>query len=705
MHSHPPPERRRAATSSGAADREAAEQLAALVHAIRIPVAQVDERFRIQWVNLAFCAVAGEPAPSLRGRPFSDLLDDASGDWLAHRIGRGDHFRDGSAIGRVQLRASPGEAFLMSPVPATRDGRLIGWLVSLRPSGAGTLVDPTLGDVLAHETHQKQKLEALLTVSQMVTSSIEHEVVLNTIAREVRRVVQVDECTVFLLDEREQLLRPVACDVMDYHDEVMAVRLIPGQGITGSVFVSGVGEIVEDSENDPRAMTVPGTPAEESSLLCVPLVARRRVMGVITLARIGAQRRPFVQEDLEIASLFAGQCSAAIQNARIYEQLKKAFDELRHTQTQLVQSAKLNALGEMAGGVAHDFNNILAAILGRTQLLLRTLEDSSIRRQLQVIEQAALDGAHTVRRVQEFTRVRIDERFEPLDLNGVIESVLELTRPAWMTNAKKRGIAIHVHSRLSARQLVEGNASELREVFTNLVLNAVDALPWGGSLFVITEDAGDAVVARFRDTGVGMEEDTRLRVFDPFFTTKSVQGTGLGLSVAYGIVTRHRGTIEVESQRGVGTEFTVMLPATRAGGNHEEALLPAGPLQARSVLVVDDEPAVLDVLADMLRTLGQDVSVAVGGEAGCIAFDQQPAQIVFTDLGMPEVNGWDLADHIRQRSPDVGVVLVTGWGFQLEEDLALARGVDLILTKPFTLEDVERAFARVSSLVESRRAA
>src|SRR5204863_329578 len=163
-----PPERRRAATSSGAADREAAEQLAALVHAIRIPVAQVDERFRIQWVNLAFCAAAGEPAPSLVGRPFSDLLDDASGDRPAHRI--------------------------------------------------------------------------------------------------------------------------------------------RGQGITGSVFVSGVGEIVEDSENDPRAMTVPGTPAEESSLLCVPLVARRRVMGVITLARIGAQRRPFVQEDLEIASLFAGQC-------------------------------------------------------------------------------------------------------------------------------------------------------------------------------------------------------------------------------------------------------------------------------------------------------------------------------------------------------------------------------------------------------------
>jgi CheY-like chemotaxis protein len=262
-----------------------------------------------------------------------------------------------------------------------------------------------------------------------------------------------------------------------------------------------------------------------------------------------------------------------------------------------------------------------------------------------------------------------------------------------------------VHNRLSARQRVEGNASELREVFTNLVLNAVDALPWGGSLFVITEDIGDRVVVRFRDTGVGMDEDTRLRVFDPFFTTKAVQGTGLGLSVAYGIVTRHRGSIEVESERGTGTEFTVTLPATCAGGQRDEVALTAGPLPARSVLVVDDESAVLDVLADMLRTLGQHVAVAVGGEAGRAAYDQQPVQIVFTDLGMPDVNGWDLAEHIRRRSPEAGIVLVTGWGFQLEEDLALSRGVDLILTKPFTLEDVERALARVSSRVENRRAA
>src|SRR5207237_4870530 len=166
-----------------------------------------------------------------------------------------------------------------------------------------------------------------------------------------------------------------------------------------------------------RAFTVPGTPSEKASMMCVPLLAREHVAGVITMTRQG--ERCFADQDLELATLFAGQCSAAISNARLFEEMKGAYEELRHTQTQLVQSAKLNALGEMAGGVAHDFNNILAAILGRTQLLMQKLTDPAVRRQLQVIEQAALDGAHTVRRVQEFTRVRHDESFETLDVNQV----------------------------------------------------------------------------------------------------------------------------------------------------------------------------------------------------------------------------------------------------------------------------------------------
>jgi len=235
--------------------------------------------------------------------------------------------------------------------------------------------------------------------SHVAKDTLDLNTILTTIAKQIRQVIQTDECTVFLYDDRENLLVPAVCDARTYVEEMLAVRLKPGEGITGSVALSGRGEFVNDAEADPRALTVPGTPPEQSALLCVPLISRERVLGVITLSRIGA--RGFHEDDLELATLFAGQCSAAIANARLYESIKLAYDELRSTQAQLVQSAKLNALGEMAGGVAHDFNNILAAILGRTQLLLQSVDDPGIRRQLGVVEQAALDGAQTVRRVQE----------------------------------------------------------------------------------------------------------------------------------------------------------------------------------------------------------------------------------------------------------------------------------------------------------------
>ena len=536
-----------------------------------------------------------------------------------------------------------------------------------------------------------------------MVSSLEVDTILSTIAQQVRKVIQVDECTVFLIDENEPLLRPVACDVQSYREEVMALRLRMGEGITGGVASSGHGEIVNRAEDDPRALDVPGTPEEQSSLLCVPLFARDRVIGVITLVRIGPDRRFFVEGDLELATLFAAQCSAAISNGRMYEQVKVAYDELRATQNQLVQSAKLNALGEMAGGVAHDFNNILAAILGRTQLILRVAENGEIRRQLQVIEQAALDGASTVRRVQEFTRLRQDEQFEPIDLAQVIRDVVEFTRPAWQTNAKKRGVTVEIREFLQATRPVAGNGSELREVLTNLVLNALDAMPWGGLILITSGDEDAGVVVRVRDTGVGMDAETQARVFDPFFTTKPVKGTGLGLSVAYGIVTRHHGTITVESQPGLGTEFVLRFPSSPilAAGS---AVTDEGShgLPAMSILVVDDEEPVLVVMADMLRDRGHQVRLALGGEAGLAEFQRFPPQVVFSDLGMPEVNGWDVARRVKAQAPETPIVLVTGWGSQLEEGIAQARGVDLIIAKPFSMEDVDRALHQVGEMIARR---
>ena len=677
-------------------------ELKPMVDFIPTPLLFIEPGLRIVIANRAFCELSGEIPETLAGRPLAELIElDAHGGLHVSAVG------DGPATGmpqleRVRLRSQPGRGLLVSRVPFAPGGPCAGWFVTLSPDALPVIAEASLGELLEREKRQKEKFAALLTISNAVVNTLDLNTILSMIARQVRQVIQTDECTVFLFDERDQMLFPVVCDARSYVEEMMACRLRLGEGITGIVAQTGRGEIVNDAEADPRAVTVPGTPPEQTALLCVPLMTREVVVGVITLSRIG--ERGFHDEDLELATLFAGQCSAAIANARLYEDMKAAFDQLRETQTQLVQSAKLNALGEMAGGVAHDFNNILAAILGRTQLLLQSQPDVEIRRQLQVIEQAALDGAHTVRRVQEFTRVRHDERFETLDVNQVLLGVIELTRPAWESGAKRHGIAVDVHLELRATGTTAGNASELREVFTNLVLNAVDAMPGGGELWVSSENGAGVVRVQVRDTGVGMSAGTREKIFDPFFTTKEAKGTGLGLSVAYGIVSRHRGTIDVESETGIGTVFTLTFPI----GCVERAVVVTDstfPPPRMRVLVVDDEEAVLEVLVDLLAAMGMDVEAAHGGPAGIDAVNRGTYDVVFSDLGMPEVNGYDLAMAIKSRRPQTAVVLVTGWGYQIEQESATARGVDLVMPKPFSWEDVERALRLVADPAARKRAA
>jgi len=286
--------------------------------------------------------------------------------------------------------------------------------------------------------------------------------------------------------------------------------------------------------------------------------------------------------------------------------------------------------------------------------------------------------------------VRQDERFETVDLNRVLYGVIELTRPAWEAGAKRRGVVVNVHLDLRATLSIAGAASELREVFTNMVLNAVDAMPAGGELWISSSDEDGQVRVQVRDTGVGMDHETRARIFDPFFTTKEVKGTGLGLSVAWGIVNRHRGRIEVHSVPGGGSEFTLLFPTGTMPSTQGGA--PDGPApNSLRVLVVDDEESVLSVMAEMLRGAGHHVTTALGGLAAIEVLRGPSFDVVFTDLGMPEVNGWDLASLVKARRPECAVVLFSGWGFQLEEEAAHSRGVDLVMAKPFSFSDVDGA--------------
>lgn len=244
--------------------------------------------------------------------------------------------------------------------------------------------------------------------------------------------------------------------------------------------------------------------------------------------------------------------------------------EQKRLQEQIIQTEKLRALGEMAAGIAHDFNNLLTIILTRVQLLrlkMAPLESQAIGKDLQAIERAATDGAETVRRIRELTRVQAVERsLEPVDINSLIRDVVELTRPRWYYEAQSKGIHVDCHLNLEEVPLVTGNPAELREVLTNLVFNALEAMPHGGVLSLSTGPAGAPgwVEVRIQDSGVGIPPEVLRRIFDPFFSTKGPQNSGLGLSVSYGIIASYGGTIEVESQQEEGSTFTIRLRASEA---------------------------------------------------------------------------------------------------------------------------------------------
>jgi CheY-like chemotaxis protein len=352
----------------------------------------------------------------------------------------------------------------------------------------------------------------------------------------------------------------------------------------------------------------------------------------------------------------------------------------------------------MASGVAHDFNNVLAAILGRAQLLRKRVQDPKLAQWIEVIERSALDGARTVRRLQDFTRIRRDHPVVAVDLNQVVRQTLEGTESSWR-QSRRRGGQIDVTTRLApALPLVSGDPSELREALTNFILNALDAMPEGGTLGLASSSAEGAVEIAVTDTGVGIPAEIRHKIFDPFFTTKGPKGTGLGLSMAYGIVSRHGGRIIVDSEEGRGTTFRLIFPVAESIA---EAVRPpaATPVVSAALrcLVVDDEEVVAGVLGDMLVSAGHRVEVVSSGRDAVARFDAERFDLVLTDLAMPGMTGWQVARAIKDVAPGARIVLVSGFGVEVSPEDLHAHGVDLVLAKPIKLEDIESAVALARS--------
>lgn len=447
----------------------------------------------------------------------------------------------------------------------------------------------------------------------------------------------------------------------------------------------------------------------------VPLLVDHKLFGIVLAARL--QPDSFGSGDSEFLRMLSEHVALAAHQARLHSELERAYNELRQTQQTVMQQERLKALGQMASGIAHDINNALSPVVGFSELLMRgekTLTENG-RKHLRYIRTAGEDIAHIVARLREFYRRREDtESLQKINLNTLAEQVIDMTRPRWRDIPQSRGITVETVGDFTAAvpDLI-GIESEVREALTNLVLNAVDALPNGGKITLRTrvferdlcpgsDKYPTQVVVEVSDTGIGMNEETRTRCLEPFFSTKGKRGTGLGLAMVYGVMERHEGRIEIASEPDKGTTFRLFFPVrnqTHGVADSQTDDTPASPLQ---ILCIDDEPLLRDLLKEMLERDGHAVEVCDGGQSGLDTFRQarqqgRPFDVVITDLGMPYVDGRQVAKTLKEESPVTPIIMLTGWGAFMKDDTTAPVQVDSVLSKPPRSKELRETLGRLAS--------
>jgi signal transduction histidine kinase/ActR/RegA family two-component response regulator/HAMP domain-containing protein len=487
------------------------------------------------------------------------------------------------------------------------------------------------------------------------------------------------------------------------------------------------GELVYEPDIGASQYPFPSTLAKGGlrALVVAPLRAESRVFGVLVAAR--REPQSFSSGDCEFLRQLSEHVALAAHQAQLYDALQQAYENLRQSQEAVVQQERLRALGQMASGVAHDINNAISPIALYTESLLEreaTLSERA-RSYLTTIQMAIHDVARTVSRMREFYRPQEGQAaLAKIELDKVIRGVLELTQARWRDLPQERGAVIALQTELvTPPTVIMGAENEIRDALTNLVFNAADAMPDGGTLTVRTTrvsrqpkpegasaspyeaDAAEPVemaCLEVSDTGVGMDPETRRRCLEPFFTTKGERGTGMGLAMVYGMAQRHRAELEIDSTPGRGTTVRVLFPAASQSVDETGRQLALGmPVQPLRILIVDDDPLIIESLRETLRGDGHRVTAAEGGQAGIDAFEAarargEPFELVITDLGMPYVDGRRVSAAIKAASPDIPVILLTGWGQRLTAENQVPPHVDRVLNKPPRLRELRAALAELA---------
>jgi len=446
------------------------------------------------------------------------------------------------------------------------------------------------------------------------------------------------------------------------------------------------------------------------SFVAAPLPVQDKIFGVLIGGRYAAHG--FSSPDCEFIRHLSEHVALAAHQANLYNALQVAYDDLRQTQQAVMQQERLRALGQMASGIAHDINNAISPIALYTETLLEKEPNLSerARRYLQVTQHAIEDVAQTITRMREFYRQREEQlTLAPVQLNALVPQVKDLTHARWSDMPQQRGVVVQLETELTpGLPETMGIENEIREALVNLIFNAVDAMPEGGTITVRTRLSGESVHLEVCDTGTGMDEATRRRCLEPFFTTKGERGTGLGLAMVYGMAQRNNAEIQIDSEPGTGTTMRLIFPVSVPTSPARAVDSGAAPADALRILIVDDDPLLIRALRETLEGEGHFVLATPGGQEGIDAFEKayrgrEPFNVVITDLGMPHVDGRKVSAAIKALSPRTPIILFTGWGQRLVAERDVPEHVDRVLNKPPKLRDLRVALAELTTSNGSRK--
>jgi PAS domain S-box-containing protein len=547
---------------------------------------------------------------------------------------------------------------------------------------------------------QLQRLNLLQHITRAIGERQDTHSIFQVVVRTLEEQLPLEFCCIALHDSADNMLTVTS---VGRASAALAMELALTEQASIPIDQNGLSQCVRGQlVYEPDVREVPFPFPERlargglRSMVAAPLRIEGAVFGVLIAAR--TQAGGFTSSDCEFLLQLSEHVSLAAHQSKLYGALQKAYDDLRQTQQAVMQQERLRALGQMASGIAHDINNAITPVALYTESLLEREPDlsSNARRYLETIQRAIDDVAQTVARMREFYRQRAPQMtLAPVDVNGLVKQVIDLTRARWSDMALQRGVVIEMRTALAPNlPAVMGVESEIREALTNLIFNAVDAMPQGGVLTLRTQATSRSVSLEVIDTGIGMDEDTQRRCLEPFFTTKGEQGTGLGLAMVYGAVQRHSADIEIDSAIGRGTTIRLKfaLPALVVGSDIPTATAQVPP--PLRILLVDDDPVLLKSLEDILRADGHTLTVADGGEAGIQAFraaheQGRPVDIVITDLGMPYVDGRTVASAVKALSASI------------EGDVP--SHVDQVLSKPPKLRELREKLIALNCASSSTR--